>query len=74
MDKRERRGALPIERPVCRSLIVDDEDIHDVQVPSLQKTRDSRIALQNMRVCVNRVKVSKRPPGVRCGLARAASG
>jgi hypothetical protein len=74
VNKCERRGALPIERTVCRSLIVDNEDIHDVQIPSLQKTRDSRIALQNVRVCVNRVEASQRPPGVRCALARAASG
>ena len=74
LDKCQRGGALTIERAAGGIFIVDNKDIHDVQIPSLQHPGESGIALENMRVCVNGMKVSKQPSGIRCGLAGTASG
>ena len=68
--RRPRRGTLPVQRTVCRSFIVDNEDIHDVQIPSLQELCKRWIALQHVRMCVYRMKLRKRLLQCGRGLAR----
>jgi hypothetical protein len=82
VNEGEGRGALPIELPITwtadRTIIIDDENIHDMQVPPFQHASERGIALKYVRVCVDWMKSGERLPdgllGRSYGPAETAAG